>query len=439
MQPIREENQPRISFKMDRQLIWHRGESVRFAVVEVAAPPKPPRIVNRERIPLNLGIVIDRSGSMSGTPLEEAKGATCQIIDGLENGDRFSVVTFESEVQTVVNGAIISEDNKTKLQRQVMAISSGGCTDLSGGWMQGAECVATGMGSDSPSYRNQVMLLSDGHANRGIVDTSVLTQHAAGLLEQGVTTTCIGIGDGYSLDQVQALARGGGGRLHDAAVADEISSAMLGDLGEAQNAMLENVTVELEMPGVSEVSCVGNYPSIRNQWQLGSMRGDTTRKIIFKLKFNAGTPGHGLNGRAIVRAKNCASGELINNESSDVIVTLATGTDNNAQRVDMGVVEIVAEAWHAQIIDTATNMNRDYDYHGALETVKRQMRFFKRYVKGLPKGEEYLSDLMRFREAVRHEIPERTRKDIQMGLHKMVCAEAEYKVQAMKDAWRENY
>ena len=77
-----------------------------------------------------------------------------------------------------------------------------------------------------------VVLLSDGHANEGIVDPSSLRSHADEMASRGVTTSAVGVGNGYSPLQLEALSEGGLGRLHDAGTPDEMIETILGELGE---------------------------------------------------------------------------------------------------------------------------------------------------------------------------------------------------------------
>jgi Ca-activated chloride channel family protein len=60
------------------------------------------------RLPLNLCLVIDRSGSMEGEPLEYVKRACGHVVDLLEPNDVLSVVTFEEQVDVVMPARRVS-------------------------------------------------------------------------------------------------------------------------------------------------------------------------------------------------------------------------------------------------------------------------------------------------------------------------------------------
>ncbi len=435
MQPLPDRIQPSFTLKQDRELIWHQGDSVRHMVVEVQAPPAPVTGREKERLPLNLAIVVDRSGSMTGPPLENAKTATCQVVDQLAEGDTLSVVAFDDEVLVVVDGGEISSTSRESIKSRIMGLESGGCTDLAAGWLQGAECVAQHI---RPQSRNQVMVLSDGHANNGIIDPSILAEQASGLQNRGIITSCVGIGDAYSVDQIQALARHGGGRLHDAEHPHEIAEVMMGDLGEAMESVLDHVVFELDLPAGVRAECLSDYPSENSTFTMGSFLANAKRQAIFRLRFNAGEPGHELPVRASLSGVFADSGGSIRVSPQDVSYTHALGRDNNAQTRNDQVAEAVATVWHAQIVQRATSMNRDVDYRGASRYVKKELRYFKKYVVGLPKAEEWLDNLSRFLEVVVDHMPERMRKEIHIGASKAMYAEADYR-EAKRAAWSDQY
>lgn len=435
MQPQNNQQQPKLTLRMDRKFIWHRGESVRYLVAEIDSPSPPVRDDKTERSALNLAIVIDRSGSMSGAPLEQAKLATCNVVDRLADGDRISIVTFEDQVDVCVDGMNLSAETRPIIKERVMALRSGGCTDLGGGWLKGAECVAEGLGGRT---RNQVMLLSDGHANQGITDPEVLAEYASGLLERGVITSCVGIGDGYSMDQIQALARSGGGRLHDAEFANEISEVMLGELGEAQASVIDNVVLRLELPGVNNLQCLGPFVETDGGFMLGSMLGNAKRRAVFALRFNAGAPGHDLKLHASLSCSHSDSGEKMSVVAPEVVITHATGSDNNSQSRDEEVATIIGEAWHAHLVQHATSLNREMAYQKIGTYLRRELRWFKAYVSDLPRGHEWLENLDRFRVVAMQDMGERVRKNIAVGAAKMQYMEAEHRLEP-RVVWSDQY
>ena len=71
------------------------GASTLDLLITVSAPPLPPELPSRSRPPLNLALVIDRSGSMEGEKLSHARKAARLLVRGLSARDRLAIVTFD--------------------------------------------------------------------------------------------------------------------------------------------------------------------------------------------------------------------------------------------------------------------------------------------------------------------------------------------------------
>ncbi len=93
------------SVRQDRRLIRPNGHSKRFLLAEIVAPRAT---TERARPPVNLAIVLDRSGSMSGDKLRVAKSAVEEAIGRLQPEDRFSVIVYDDVVDVVIESTAAS-------------------------------------------------------------------------------------------------------------------------------------------------------------------------------------------------------------------------------------------------------------------------------------------------------------------------------------------
>ena len=91
-------------------------------------------------VPLNIAIVIDKSGSMAGRPLEEAKRSAAYIIDKMREQDRVAIVAYDDRVDVILPSQKVTD--KIRIKAALEHIRSGGATDLHNGWLTGAEEVA---------------------------------------------------------------------------------------------------------------------------------------------------------------------------------------------------------------------------------------------------------------------------------------------------------
>jgi Ca-activated chloride channel homolog len=176
-------------------------------VVRAKAPSAPER--HRERLPLNLAIVIDRSGSMAGRPLAEAKRCAAMIVDGLSAKDHASVVVYDDMVDVLVAARPVG--NKAHFHDALRTVDSRGYTALHAGWLTGAEQAASKQDGQTLS---RVLLLSDGCANKGLCGTSEIARHCEEMADAGVGTSTYGLGEHFNEELMTAMARAGQGNAY---------------------------------------------------------------------------------------------------------------------------------------------------------------------------------------------------------------------------------
>ncbi len=154
-----------------------------------------------DRAPVNLAIVLDRSGSMRGEKLRKAREAAILAIDLLRADDIVSVVTYDDVVRVAVPATRLHD--KESIYAAIRAITDGGRTALFAGVSKGAAEVRKFLDANRV---NRVILLSDGLANVGPSTPSELGQLGASLGKEGISVTTIGLGLGYNEDLMTRLA-----------------------------------------------------------------------------------------------------------------------------------------------------------------------------------------------------------------------------------------
>lgn len=184
----------------------------------------------RDRDPITLALVIDRSGSMGGAPLAFAKRAAQQALTVLQPGDAVAVVAFDSLVQVVVPTTVVVDD-LSALHAAIDQVQVGGTTALHAGWCEG---VTQALALPSERGPARVILLSDGCANVGLTDASAIAREVADARStMGVTTSVIGLGRHFDEHLMRAVADAGGGSYSFVASPDELP-----ELFETEFAML---------------------------------------------------------------------------------------------------------------------------------------------------------------------------------------------------------
>jgi Ca-activated chloride channel family protein len=250
-------------------------------LVEVKAPELPDRA---EATPTNLVVVLDRSGSMEGAPLDEAKKALRDVVDQLSPADTFGLVIFDNEVDVVVPVGRVRD--KGAIKRAIGHVEARGSTDLGAGLVRGLQ-EAKRIKSDTGV---RVLLISDGHANQGVQDPAKLGGYVGALLERRITTSSLGMGLGYDERLLSVIAQRGGGSEYFAEESDTAGGIIRQECGDLLNqrflACRLRVTLASGMSTVkvlNEATCHPTPDGI--QIELGGLSPTERRKLV--LRFDA--------------------------------------------------------------------------------------------------------------------------------------------------------
>lgn len=197
-------------------------------------------VPNPQRRPLNVAIVLDRSGSMAGVPLRYAQQAAANFVDRLQPEDRLSIVVYDDQVDTLLDAQLVTD--KEGIKRIISGIRAGGLTNLSGGWLRGCELVAKNL---TDNQVNRVLLLTDGQANAGITQAKVLISTASKKAEEGISTTTLGFGEHFEEDLLIGMARAAGGNFYFIQSPDDAAEVFAAELDSLKAVAAQNLTVTL--------------------------------------------------------------------------------------------------------------------------------------------------------------------------------------------------
>ncbi|HXG66589.1 MAG TPA: VWA domain-containing protein, partial [Blastocatellia bacterium] len=159
---------------------------------------------------LAIALVIDRSGSMSGTKLQLALEAASATVDFLSERDAVTVIAFDDQAQSVVD--LTKVENKSAIQQQIAGITIGGGTNIYPGLQMAYERLAA-----SDAQIKHVIALSDGVSAPG--DFPGI---ARAIRQAGMTLTSVAVGADADFSLMQMLANVGGGRFYAADEADSL-------------------------------------------------------------------------------------------------------------------------------------------------------------------------------------------------------------------------
>ena len=225
---------------------------------------------NSPHLPLNLALVLDRSGSMGGYPLKNAKKAAAQLVEYLTPEDYLSVIIYDDKAETVLPSQLVTD--KSSIKNIINKIRVGGCTNLSGGWLMGCDNVQS---QQDQEKLNRVLLLTDGQANVGITDSQVLTKTAEQKAEAGITTTTLGFGSYFNEDLLIAMADAGRGNFYFIQSPEDAGEVFKVEMESLVSVVAQNLKVELELAdGVEVAELLNSYSSKQNNNVLEIFLGD---------------------------------------------------------------------------------------------------------------------------------------------------------------------
>lgn len=223
---------------------------------------------DQERPPLNVSIVLDRSGSMSGEKIAQAQAGAQEIIKRLDKRDLVSLVSYSN--QAVTNIASTSASETEVFNKAVQSIHAAGSTALYAGVNQGAAEIRKGYEGD---YFHKIIVLSDGLANVGPQTPEDLERLGRALGGEGMSVCTVGLGDGYNEDLMCKLAMATQSHPYYVAEAKDLPEVFAAEIGDTLNMVGKAAEIRIQCaPGVWPVRSIGIDLEIEGSEATGEYR-----------------------------------------------------------------------------------------------------------------------------------------------------------------------
>ena len=199
-------------------------------------------VMTGRRMPLNLALCIDRSGSMEGEPLDYVKRACSYVVDLLEPNDILSIITFEEQVDVLMPARRVI--NKALIKEHIQRIMPGNTTNLYDGMMAACGQISS---VTSPGYLNRVLLLTDGDPTAGIKDFSTIVGQVGEIKSRAISITALGFGPEYNEELMAGIARKSGGNYYYISRPDLIPEVFRRELETLMTILARNVRVRISL------------------------------------------------------------------------------------------------------------------------------------------------------------------------------------------------
>ncbi len=268
-----------------------RGSSGHVGLaLTLTAPAKAPTEENG-RSNVDLVVVLDRSGSMNGQKIEDARRAILHLMENLASGDRLALVTYANNVVTHAGLTPMTAANRKVMRTAVEGITANGGTNLGGGLKRGM-AMATRAG-DSGNVR-RVILISDGLANQGITNPHALGTIAAAGLGKSTAVSTVGVGQEFNEHLMTLLADNGGGSYYYLENPVAFAAVFQKEYQLARAAAASSLRVELPLPEGARLVDAGGYPiqqiGSRAVFHPGGLHDGQSRTLYLTLQLPTNSP-----------------------------------------------------------------------------------------------------------------------------------------------------
>lgn len=347
----------------DRSLVRAAGHSTRFLQVRMRAPLSAQASA---RQPVDLALVLDRSGSMGGDKWRCARAAAEESLTRLEARDQAALVVYDDQVDTLLPLSPATLATRHQVHQALAQIRPRGTTNLSGGWLTGCGLIGTASADDR---LRRCFLLTDGLANTGITDPRELTQHARELRKRGVVTHTFGVGEDFDEALLGPLADAGGGHFQFLRDAKEIGPLLARELGDALEVVCPDLRVWVRWQAALQVEPLSPWSHEATAGALCVWAGDLVsgqeQELLFALRFPQGTPEASCPVQVEVTD---AQGQIL--ASGAISWTWAEQDANDCQPRDRAVDRRVAQFHANRARQEASQANR----RGDLKLAREQLR-----------------------------------------------------------------
>ena len=246
--------QPPVTLRLDASLgNTHLPAAGGEAWLQVGLQAQEPSAENRK--PLNLVLVLDKSGSMGEadkmTYLQQSLNV---LVDQLQPEDLLGIVTYDSETAVPLSSQPVGD--KSKVKRAISLLSPGSSTNLHGGLMLGYQ---EAMKHYSSENSNQVILFTDGMANQGVTDPDKIAQDSLAYNQEGIHLSAIGLGLNLNDKLLSTLAEQGKGNYHFISDPAEMVRVFKKEFASMAQTVATGIQLTLDLASEAQVTRVYGY------------------------------------------------------------------------------------------------------------------------------------------------------------------------------------
>lgn len=268
-----------VKASLDRPVLRAGEKQTAYLRVTIEAAKRP----SAQRAPMNIALVIDRSGSMSSDHrIENARKAAQLAVDRLGRDDILAVVSYDDRVEVEVPSTKVTDAGAIK--DKIGRLTPRGSTAIHAGLLAGANEIRK---FKSKERVNRIILLSDGLANVGPSKASDFVSLGKELASEGITVSTLGLGTGYNEDLMAGLARAGDGGHAFVQESADLSNFIAREFDDALGIVGQQAEIIFTLnDGLGGVRSLGRAAEIggnRIVYKVGALFGGTEQVLVAEL------------------------------------------------------------------------------------------------------------------------------------------------------------
>lgn len=300
--------------QLNQTTVLSGGTRVVYALVSFEGIDIDPG-VRKERPPLNVALVLDRSGSMGDEgKIDYLRRAAKLAVDRLGKNDTLSIVEYDDQINVMWPAHRVS--NTGEVKAMIDKLEPRGSTNLTGGMMRGVDEAKEAL--DGPADRDgtitRVILMSDGLANTGVTDHQEIAKLVRGAKSGGIRISAMGLGRDYDEDLMQAVAENGGGRYYYIEHPTQMARVFQDELGSLFETCAQDVHLEFSGNSIVRKAEVVGYEDAagtRNvKRDLEDVFEGEKRSVLLRLEIAAPSSGNVDLGTLTLNYKTAKSGDV---------------------------------------------------------------------------------------------------------------------------------
>ena len=358
----------------ENSTLLYRSDGTSTIQIRIVAPEDLP---NYDRPPLNLALVLDKSGSMGDEgKMDYVRQAAHMLVNRMGPEDRLTIVTYNHRVQVPVSTRRVKD--RQYFHRIIDGLYPDGRTYLSGGLEEGFRQARR---YRKKGYVSRVILLSDGLANIGLTDAGQLSRRAGIMYESGVAVSTFGMGYDFDENLLASMATGGGGSYHYISRPGDILAALKREFNMAASTVASGVEIIIRpMDGCRFESAPGHGWRLEGSSAiigLGDLSAGETRTLMARMSVPTGEMGDQGVADVTLRYRDPITGKTSRTDRAPVVLSVVDNPSIHKENFDIEVQEKKAVIESNAMMDEAAKKVDEGDRDGARSIIQKVMGALK--------------------------------------------------------------